>query len=88
MTIVVLRRHMDAIIPNKFDDFKLAIDNFKRLEEEQPEQKLAATCLFKDNNYWLYHRFEIDSADDEKANPGDKLWLVMRHMGNDKDHNF
>ena len=44
--------------------------------------------MFKDNNYWLYHKLEIDSADDEKANPGDKLWLVMRHMGNDKDHDF
>ena len=36
----------------------------------------------------MYHRFQIDSADDEKANPGDKLWLVMRHMGNDKNHQF
>lgn len=58
------------------------------MEEDSPEQRIAATCLFKDNNYWMYHRFEIDNAEDEKANPGDKLWLVMRHMGNDRDHNF
>lgn len=62
--------------------------NYKRLEEEYSFHKIAASCLFKDNNYWIYHRFDIDSAEDEKANPGDKLWLVMRHMGNDKDYNF
>ena len=63
--------------------------NYKCHEQQYPDQKLsAATCLFKDNNYWLYHRYEIENTEEEKANPGDKLWLVMRHMGNDKDHDF
>jgi len=84
----VLKRNEDAIEPEKFEEFRMATMNYKRLEEENPAQKIAATCMFKDNNYWMYHKFEIDTADDEKANPGDKLWLVMRHMGNDKDHNF
>lgn len=88
LTLVVLKRDEDAIVPEKFDEFRTATLNYKRLEEENPAQKIAATCMFKDNNYWMYHKFEIDTADDEKANPGDKLWLVMRHMGNDKDHNF
>ena len=60
----------------------------KKPDQPDPLKIVSAACMFKDDNYWMYHRFEIDSADDEKANPGDKLWLVMRHMGNDKDHNF
>ena len=86
--VVVLKRHDDSIYTEPFDEFRSATLNYKRLEEEFPEQKITASCMFKDNNYWIYHRFEIDNADDEKANPGDKLWLVMRHMGNDKDYNF
>lgn len=86
--VVILKRSEDVILTESFDDFRSSMLNYKRLEEEFPEQRVTASCMFKDNNYWIYHRFEIDNADDEKANPGDKLWLVMRHMGNDKDYNF
>lgn len=60
------------------------------LAEQQKDEykKIAAACLFKDNNYWLYHRETIDTSEDEKTNPGDKLWLVMRLMGRDKNHGF
>ena len=84
----MLKRHDDSIYTESFGEFRSATLNYKRLEEEFPDQKITASCMFKDNNYWIYHRFEIDNADDEKANPGDKLWLVMRHMGNDKDYDF
>lgn len=50
------------------------------------EMKSVATCLYKDNNYWIYHRDEIENAEDEKTNPADKLWLVMRYMQTDEDH--
>lgn len=30
----------------------------------------------------------MDDAEDEKTNPGDKLWLVMRLMARDKNHAF
>jgi len=43
----------------------------------------SATCMFKDNNYWLYHRELIDDSEEEKTNPGEKLWLVMRLMQRD-----
>ena len=48
----------------------------------------VATCLFKDNNYWLYHRDAVDNSEEEKTNPGEKLWLVMRLMQRDKSHEF
>ena len=48
----------------------------------------SATCLFKDNKFWIYHSNLIENMEEEKANPSDKLWLVLRHMANDKDHQF
>jgi len=50
--------------------------------------KSSATCLFKDNKFWLYHSNLIENIEEEKANPSDKLWLVLRHMANDNDHHF
>jgi len=50
--------------------------------------KSVATCLVKHNNFWIYHRNRIEDSEEEKANPGDKLWLVLRHMAADPDHNF
>lgn len=88
VNLVILKRREDNIVYEQFGEFRTATLNYKKLEEEVPEQRITASCMFKDNNYWIYHRFEIDTADDEKANPGDKLWLVMRHMGNDKDYDF
>ena len=51
-------------------------------------QKIVATCFFKDNNFWIFHREKIEDSEEEKANPGDKLWMVLRHMQADKDHNY
>jgi hypothetical protein len=44
--------------------------------------------LHKNNNFWVYHRNTIEDSEAEKSNPGEKLWLDMRHMGNDPDHNL
>lgn len=44
--------------------------------------------MFKDNNFWLYHRETIDSHEEEKTGPGDKLWLVLRMMQRDMAYNF
>jgi len=30
----------------------------------------------------------IENTEEEKANPSDKLWLVLRHMSSDTDHLF
>lgn len=48
--------------------------------------KSVATVFFKDNNYWIYHRNTIESAEEEKANPGEKLWLCMKHMSQDPEY--
>ena len=29
----------------------------------------------------------VDDVETEKQNPGDKLWLIIKHMSNDKDYN-
>lgn len=50
--------------------------------------KSVATCFYKDNDFWIYHSDEIENSEQEKANPGDKLWLVMKHMAKDPDHGF
>lgn len=40
------------------------------------------------NNFWIYHRNHVENSEEEKENPGDKLWLVMKHMVNDQDYDF
>ena len=50
--------------------------------------RLIAACLFKDNNFWIFHRHTIEDSEEEKANPADKLWMVLRHMANDRDHDM
>lgn len=44
--------------------------------------------MCKDNAFWMFHTPKIEDAEQEKTSPGDKLWLVMRHMAADPDHNF
>jgi hypothetical protein len=60
------------------------------LNEIQNEnyKKVVATCFFKDNNFWIFHKETIEDSEEEKANPGDKLWIVLRHMQADKEHNY
>ena len=48
----------------------------------------SASIFFKDNNYWIYHKNQIETTEEEKANPGDKLWLCMKHMTLDPDYNL
>lgn len=49
---------------------------------------MVATALFKDNNFWIYHKNIIENTEEEKATPGEKLWLCMKHMANDQDYNI
>jgi hypothetical protein len=65
--------------------------NYKCLYDIDPSNefsKTIATCFYKDNNFWIYHSNKIEDSEEEKSNPVDKLWLIMRHMGNDREHNF
>lgn len=34
----------------------------------------------------MYHKHQIDDSEYEKHCPGDKLWLIIKHMVNDKDY--
>ena len=68
-------------------------DSFDDFHEMRKERKAAgsppetaATFMHKDDNYWMFHAPRIEDAEMEKTNPGEKLWLVMRHMQADPDH--
>ena len=50
--------------------------------------KSVATTFFKDNNYWIYHTNSIETCEEEKANPGEKLWLCMKHLAQDPDYSI
>ena len=80
--VVIFKREQDSIVHQLYEDFENMKADQKKLavaikDEYKPP---SATCLFKDNNYWLYHRDTIDDSEEEKTNPGEKLWLVMRLM--------
>lgn len=44
----------------------------------------TGTCFLKDGRFWFYHSEKLDDLEEEKSNPGDKLWLVVKHMADDK----
>ena len=48
--------------------------------------QMVATVLLKQNNYWIYHKNTIETPEQEKQDPAEKLWLVVRHMQEDKEH--
>lgn len=86
--LVVLKRNKEEIALEPFD----AYDAMKEAYfEEDGEPKAgnpsAATCFLKNGTYWIYHGHQVDDAEYEKHNPGDKLWLIVRHMVSDKDYN-
>jgi hypothetical protein len=88
VSAVILKREAENVIAENFDDFSKMRANQALLKELQAEQysQVIAASIFKDNNFWVFHREVIEDSEEEKANPGDKLWLVLRHMQADKDH--
>ena len=85
--LVVLRRNKEEIEMENFTNYQAMTETFFS-EAADPLSSLqgAATCFFKDGIYWMYHRHQVDDAEIEKHNPGDKLWLIIKHMVNDKDY--
>ena len=69
-----------------FDDLRKHRASIKGQPEDEPGT--AATVMCKDNDFWMFHTPKIEDAEHEKTVPGDKLWLIMRHMAADPDHNF
>jgi hypothetical protein len=82
-----LKRSDENVFKQGFTDF-----NSMRLRLTKPNgdhaevDECAAVCYLKDNRFWVFHKHSMEDGEEEKTNPGDKLWLVMRHMQNDKDY--
>ena len=86
-----MKRDGDNIYKEEFEDFNEMKDHYNKLKADAANEewkKLAACILFKDNNFWMYHTHTVDNQIEEKTAPGDKLWLVMRHMANDRDYDY
>lgn len=88
LCLVYIIRKNDILSSQRFETFQQVKDkHFGKVEDTPPEEPfLSAVCYFKDNRYWLYHNHSIDSYEEEKMNPCDKLWLVLKHIVNDKDY--
>lgn len=33
-------------------------------------------------NYWIYHKNTIEDYDEEKLNPAEKLWTIVKYVNN------
>lgn len=47
----------------------------------EKDGKLSLKFMAK-GNYWLYHKNVVEDADEEKLNPADKVWLIVKYMNN------
>lgn len=34
------------------------------------------------DNYWIYHKNVVEEASEEKINPADKAWLIVKYISN------
>jgi hypothetical protein len=84
----VLKRNKEEIALESFDGYEAMKEAyFDEDGEPKAGNASAATCFLKNGTYWIYHGHQVDDAEYEKHNPGDKLWLIVRHMVCDKDYN-
>lgn len=88
MPLVVLKRNKEEIALESFEGYEAMKEAyFDEDGEPKAGNPSAATCFLKNGTYWIYHGHQVDDAEYEKHNPGDKLWLIVRHMVSDKDYN-
>lgn len=85
--VVHMKRDGEYVRAETFEDFRRMKREFK-VPESGSVPDTTATIMFKDDKYWAFHSPIIEDAEMEKTDPGQKLWLVMRHMGADPDHQF
>jgi len=84
-----LSRDHEYIKKEDIIDFKSFRRRFTKHDGTHADiNDVSAVCYQKENNFWVYHRHTIENGEEEKMNPGDKLWLVLRHMENDEDYEF
>ena len=34
------------------------------------------------DNYWIYHKNVVEDQDEEKLNPAEKAWLIVKYINN------
>lgn len=84
----MLKRDQEEIHMENFSCYTRMTEAFyDEFGEPNTSNLSTATCYFKNGIYWMYHKHLIDDCEFEKHNPGDKLWLIIKHMANDKDYN-
>ncbi len=59
-------------------DHDMVFEEMKSMDKNNTAT--TATLLLKDNYYWIYHANTIDKDGEEKNNPADKLWLIVKYM--------
>jgi hypothetical protein len=86
----MLKRDENNVRLEHFSDFEAMRTNEKVLEDlnRTDRMRAVATCLLKNNNYWIFHKPEIEDSATEKAHPAEKLWLILREMSADPDYEF
>jgi len=57
----------------------------KMFSIDKNTQTASSVILFKDNDYWIFHKNVIEDLCDEKNHPADKLWLVVKFINNSYD---
>lgn len=54
----------------------------------EKDSKLLNTFIhWSTGNYWIYHKNVIEEPDEEKLNPADKAWLIVKYVNpNNSSH--
>jgi hypothetical protein len=91
----------DQMTIEKFSNFNLMRLEQKYLEDLREEKsvsnyllnklinskkEIVATIMHKEGNYWLYHKNTIEEEDQERGNPGDKIWHIVKYLKTDLEH--
>lgn len=47
---------------------------------QKDSKALFSLCLPFLDNYWIYHKNVIEEYEEEKINPADKAWLIVKYI--------
>lgn len=69
---------------------------FEELKQMDKNTNSLSTILEKDSmfilhnslgNYWIYHKNVVEDPSEEKVNPADKAWLIVKYVANNQGYN-
>jgi hypothetical protein len=84
-----LLRAEDRLKLETFTSFESIKDLFNKPKpEEAKDYHPYLACFVKNSQHWLYHRTQTEDYEEEKQNPADKLWLIVKSLINDKDYDY